>query len=102
MKYTIVFAGIIEKRKRLFAYPKPNHAKSALTALVMTRPYVSIIGKIMETIIAKTKERDALKNNQMFELLCLHPKKKKKKERKFTDRWAASTSALLECIRSTR
>ena len=43
-----------------FAYPKPSHAKSALIALVMTRPYVSIIGKITETAIAMNKARNAL------------------------------------------
>ena len=43
-----------------FAYPKPNHAKSALAALVTTRPYDSIIGKITETAIDMKKARNAL------------------------------------------
>jgi hypothetical protein len=43
-----------------FAYPKASHAKAALTALVTTRPYVSIIEKITETAIDMKKARNAL------------------------------------------
>ena len=46
--------------RRLTAYPRPSHAKSALTALVMTRPYVSIIGKITETAIDMKKAQYTL------------------------------------------
>ena len=43
-----------------FTHPKPNHANSALVALVATRPYVSIIGKIPEVTIDSMKARQAL------------------------------------------
>ena len=43
-----------------FAYPKPNHAKSALAVLVTTIPYVSIIGKVPQVAIAIKRERNAL------------------------------------------
>ena len=46
--------------RRLTAYPRPSHAKSALTALVMTRPYVSIIGRIPEIANDMKKARNAL------------------------------------------
>ena len=42
------------------AYPKPNHAKSALAVLVTATPYVSIIGKVPEAIIDIKKERNEL------------------------------------------
>ena len=51
---------VIISSRRLAAYPKPSHAKSALSALVTTRPYVSIMGKIAEIAIDIKKARNAL------------------------------------------
>ena len=42
------------------AYPKPNHAKSALAVLVTATLYLSIIGKVPEAIIDIKKERNEL------------------------------------------
>ena len=41
-------------------YPKPSHAKIALVALVITRPQVSIIGRVPEIASDKRRARNAL------------------------------------------
>ena len=77
-----------------FAYPKPSQATSADAALVIIRPYVSIIGRIPAMAIDMKIERNAL-------ISCYYFSDKSPGRIKPTDVFTAIASALLECIRST-